>query len=28
LKGKYIAVLQGMNVDGRVGGRSVSFEVK
>jgi hypothetical protein len=28
LKGKYIAVLQGMNVDGRVGERSVSFEVK
>jgi hypothetical protein len=28
LKGKYIAVLQGMNADGRVGGRSVSFEVK
>ena len=28
LKGKYIAVLQGMNVDGRVGERSVLFEVK
>jgi hypothetical protein len=28
LKGKYIAVFQGMNVDGRFGGRSVSFEVK
>ncbi len=28
LKGKYVAVLQGMNVDGRVGERSVSFEVK
>ena len=28
LKGKYIAVLQGMNVSGRVGERSVLFEVK
>jgi hypothetical protein len=28
LKGKYIAVLQGMNVNGRVGERSVLFEVK
>ncbi len=28
LKGKYIAVFQGLNVDGRVGERSVSFEVK
>jgi len=28
LKGKYMAVLQGMNVDGRVGERSVLFEVK
>jgi hypothetical protein len=28
LKGKYIAVLQGINVDGRVGERSVLFEVK
>jgi hypothetical protein len=28
LKGKYIAVLQGLNVDGRAGERSVLFEVK
>ena len=28
LKGKYIAVLQGMNTDGRVGEGSVLFEVK
>ena len=28
LKGKYIAVFQGLNVNGRVGERSVSFEVK
>ena len=28
LKGKYIAVLQGMNVEGRVGQTSLSFEVK
>jgi uncharacterized protein YfaS (alpha-2-macroglobulin family) len=28
LKGKYIAVLQGLNADGRVGERSVFFEVK
>jgi hypothetical protein len=28
LKGKYIAVLQGMSADGRLGERSVSFEVK
>jgi uncharacterized protein YfaS (alpha-2-macroglobulin family) len=28
LKGKYIAVLQGMNANGRVGERSVLFEVK
>ena len=28
LKGKYIAVLQGLNVDGRAGERSVLFEVQ
>ena len=28
LKGKYVAVLQGINADGRVGERSVLFEVK
>jgi hypothetical protein len=28
LKGKYIAVLQGMNIDGRAGARSLLFEVK
>jgi len=28
LKGKYIAVFQGMNIDGRAGERSLSFEVK
>ena len=28
LKGKYVAVLQGMNVEGRVGQTSLSFEVK
>jgi hypothetical protein len=28
LKGKYIAILQGMNVEGRVGQTSLSFEVK
>jgi hypothetical protein len=28
IKGKYVAVLQGMNDDGRVGEKFISFEVK
>jgi uncharacterized protein YfaS (alpha-2-macroglobulin family) len=28
LKGRYVAILQGMSTDGRVGWNSVSFDVK